>query len=74
MQDVTVDAMPLIEKLRLMEALWDSLCRDAGASQAVPDWHEAVLEQRARQLDLGSEAASDWNEARERIRRRTGLG
>jgi putative addiction module component (TIGR02574 family) len=60
--------MPVSEKLKLMESLWDSLCTQSGSSVELPAWHGAVLEQRLRRLASGDETVSPWNEAKERIR------
>ncbi|OHC66842.1 MAG: hypothetical protein A2040_13340 [Rhodocyclales bacterium GWA2_65_19] len=60
--------MPVSEKLRLMEALWDSLCAQSGENMELPAWHGDVLEQRLRRLASGEESVAPWNEAKERIR------
>jgi len=65
---VDVVAMPVSEKLRLMEALWDSLCAQSGENMELPAWHGDVLEQRLRRLASGEESVAPWNEAKERIR------
>jgi hypothetical protein len=64
-------ALPLAERLRAMEALWESLCRDAGESLPSPAWHDDVLAERARRLAAGEDAASDWNDAKRRLREAT---
>lgn len=64
-------ALPLPERLRAMEALWDSICRDAGDALESPSWHAAVLDERARSLDAGAEPVSDWTEAKRRLRAAT---
>jgi putative addiction module component (TIGR02574 family) len=68
MTPVDVVAMPVSEKLKLMEALWDSLCAQSGANMKFPAWHSDVLEQRLRRLATGAETVAPWNEAKERIR------
>jgi putative addiction module component (TIGR02574 family) len=68
MTTVDVVAMPVSEKLKLMEALWDSLCAQPGGNMKFPAWHDEVLEQRLRRLATGEEAAATWSEAKERIR------
>jgi putative addiction module component (TIGR02574 family) len=61
-------SLPLADRLLAMEALWDSLCREPGASHATPNWHADVLHQRIAALDSGDATATPWNEAKVRIR------
>ena len=61
--------MSVPEKLRMMEALWDDLCR-AEEDIPVPDWHKAVLDERERQVADGRATFVDWEEAKERIANR----
>jgi putative addiction module component (TIGR02574 family) len=68
MTTVDIVAMPVSEKLKLMETLWDSLCAHPGGNMSFPAWHGEVLEQRLRRLASGEEAVATWNEAKERIR------
>ena len=80
---VTADIadLPVAERLKLMEALWDSLCAadsgagsGAGSAVAPPAWHGAVLDERMRLIDSGADAISPWQEAKERIRNQTRAG
>ncbi|HEY2927238.1 addiction module protein, partial [Piscinibacter sp.] len=59
--------LSLAERLRAMEVLWDSLCRD-GATELSPDWHEPVLQQRREEL-LG-QPTSSLDEVEARLRQR----
>lgn len=68
MTTVDVVAMPVAEKLKLMEALWDSLCVQSGIGVTSPAWHGAVLEERLSRLASGTETVAPWREAKERIR------
>jgi putative addiction module component (TIGR02574 family) len=68
MTTIDVLAMPVSEKLKLMETLWDSLCEQSGGNMEFPAWHGEVLEQRLRRLATGEETVAPWNEAKERIR------
>lgn len=61
-------AMPVAEKLKLMETLWDSLCAQSGGSMESPAWHGAVLEERLRRLASGEDTVAPWSEAKARIR------
>lgn len=68
MSDQEVAELPVAEKLRLMESLWDALSQDAaGKAAVVPDWHQPVLDERASRLDQGQEPISDWEEAKQRL-------
>lgn len=55
------------EKLRTMEALWDDLTRDP-ASVPVPDWHREELEKRSVRAESGSDAFSEWEAAKRRLK------
>jgi hypothetical protein len=55
--------LSLAERLRAMEVLWDSLCRD-DAPESNPDWHEAVLQQRREELLSQPTSSLDEVEAR----------
>lgn len=65
-----VAELPLAEKLKLMESLWDSLCAQTNGDVA-PEWHGAVLAERLRRLDSGEETLTPWAQAKERIRAQT---
>ena len=61
--------MTLVEKLQLMEALWDDLCRSE-EELPVPDWQAALLDERERALANGRAAFDDWEAAKARIAKR----
>ncbi|HIP38533.1 MAG TPA: acyl-protein synthetase [Desulfocapsa sulfexigens] len=71
-------AMPLSEytyeqKLDLLETLWDELVRDDKIFES-PDWHEEILKDREQALTSGKIKVSDWEEAKERIKRNASCG
>ncbi|HRH80600.1 MAG TPA: addiction module protein [Thiobacillaceae bacterium] len=68
MTRLELDKLPLQDKLRLMESLWDAICHDATGEPEVPDWHVPLLEARLARLDAGDETMSDWEEAKDRLR------
>lgn len=68
METADLIALPLADRLRAMEALWDSLCRGLASDALVPAWHAEVLSARAKALDAGAEKASSWADAKKRIR------
>ncbi len=65
-----IAAMPVAEKLKLLEALWDSLCAESDHAVPSPAWHAEVLEARLQRLAAGAEPTSTWREAKARIRAR----
>lgn len=68
MTAIDITEMPVAEKLKLMEALWDSLSTRADGSLESPAWHQAELENRLRRLATGEETVTPWQEAKERLR------
>ena len=61
--------MTLEEKLRMMEALWDELCRreeDVPVSQ----WHKDLLDERQRLVQEGKARFVDWETAKQQITER----
>ena len=69
--DVTLplNEMTIAEKLRLMEALWEDLCRHDDEVEP-PAWHLEILRERQRQVAAGEAVYNDWEEAKERLFRR----
>ena len=70
MTTIDIAELPVAEKLRLMEQLWDALHAQA-ESAIVPAWHQNVLAQRLQRLDGGTETVTPWAQAKERIRAQT---
>ncbi len=66
--DIRLSELSLPQKLDLMEALWENLSGDDQALES-PGWHEEILEDREKALASGVAEVSDWEQARERIRR-----
>ncbi|MCD4707953.1 MAG: addiction module protein [Candidatus Sabulitectum sp.] len=56
------------QKLDLLESIRDDLIGDEKKFES-PAWHEAVFKDREEALAAGSVTVSDWEEAKERIRR-----
>ena len=44
--------MSRIERIRTMEALWDSLMEDESGIES-PEWHRDILEDRKRKIESG---------------------
>jgi hypothetical protein len=62
--------MTTIEKLSLMEVLWDDLCRTAHEVPS-PAWHGEILAAREEGLKNGQSRFIDFAEMCERIRKET---
>lgn len=58
--------MPLQEKLLVMEAIWDDICRDE-ENLEVPQWHKEVLDERERLIADGKAQFIEWEEAKKQI-------
>ena len=63
-----IETMTVAEKVRLLEAVWQSLCSHSGDVQS-PEWHREVLEERKRRIENGSSKVSTWAEAKARLLR-----
>lgn len=72
MTHMQITALPLAERIELMESLWDSICHEPIVTQAIPAWHDEVLAERLERLDSGEDPVSPWEEAKVRIRERAG--
>jgi len=51
-----------------METLWAELSRDEKNLES-PAWHKTVLEDRKEAFKTGKVSASDWEQAKKRIRK-----
>ncbi len=49
------------EKLRLVEALWDSIATDP-ENVPLPEHHKSVLDERLKTLDEDTEKGEPWDE------------
>ena len=63
---ISLENLSLAEKVRLLEQVWDDLCRETGDVRS-PQWHQAVLEERTRRLAAGTATVSSWTDAKERL-------
>ena len=66
---IDLKQMSLPDKLSLMEALWDELCRRE-EDVPVSDWHKQILDEREQQIKEGKATFGEWEGAKERIRKR----
>jgi hypothetical protein len=62
-----LEQMTTAEKLQVLEAVWEDLCRAPGNVPS-PAWHEELLRGREERLRDGTARMVDWPEAKEKIR------
>ncbi len=70
MTAIDIAEMPVSEKLKLMEALWDSLCIRQDGGFESPAWHEQALKAAEGDLAAGTARFVDWADAKEQLRGR----
>ncbi len=61
--------MSRVQKLRAMEEIWVDLSRDEDRYES-PAWHKEALQEAERAVASGKAKFSDWEEAKERLRRK----
>lgn len=61
-----IDQMTQDEKLRTLEALWDSLWPTQETVPS-PEWHGTVLKERGEGVAVGRAKFSDWDAAKKRL-------
>lgn len=59
-----IRALPVAERLRLIEELWDSLDAEQADALPTPDWHEAELDKRLDALDRDPSSGRPWDEVK----------
>jgi len=62
-----LDKMTRLDKLAVMERLWDDLCRDPDSIPS-PSWHKDILETREQEITEGTAKFSSFDTAKERIK------
>jgi len=65
--DLNLSTFTLAQKLQLLETLWDDICREGNLDS--PEWHDSVLKDRQKAYDEGRITASDWQQAKKRIKK-----
>jgi hypothetical protein len=65
-----LDKMTSLDKIAVMEKLWDDLCRNP-ESISSPEWHGEVLQAREREIKEGKAKFAAFDRAKERIRNKT---
>jgi putative addiction module component (TIGR02574 family) len=64
---VDLNALPVADRLKLIEDLWDSIEAAASDPLPLPDWHRNEIDRRLDALDAGASIGAPWSEVRGRI-------
>jgi putative addiction module component (TIGR02574 family) len=67
--DLSLAQLSFEQKLNLMETLWADLTRDEKKFKS-PAWHENVLKDREEAYAAGKITVSDWEQAKQRIKKK----
>jgi putative addiction module component (TIGR02574 family) len=62
-----IDKLSVAERLRVMEQLWEGLCRDARQVSS-PEWHREVLADRKARAERGDAKFLTLSQLRSRLR------
>jgi putative addiction module component (TIGR02574 family) len=62
-----LDKMTSLDKIAVIEKLWDDLCRDPETIPS-PTWHKDVLEAREKEINQGRAKFTSFDRAKEKIR------
>jgi len=52
MNNIIIKKMDILERLRTMEELWDSILYE-GSEIKTPEWHREIVEERKRKMKNG---------------------
>ena len=58
--------LPLAEKLRIMEAIWEDL-RVQTEGVPMPQWHRDLLDERRKAVQQGREELLDWDSIKDSL-------
>jgi len=61
MKELEISNMSIAERLKTMEALWDSLVHEDTEIES-PDWHNDVLKERRKAIENGTAKIISLNE------------
>ena len=62
-----LDKMSKLDKIAIMERLWEDLCRDPESIPS-PEWHKDILEAREREVSEGKAKFTPFGRPKKRIR------
>lgn len=71
MTTIDLKQMSREEKLKVMHLLWEDLTKDEQAVES-PEWHAEVLRETEERVRSGVERVHDWDEAKVKLRGRSG--
>jgi len=63
----TIHELPKIEKIKVMEFLWDDITVEE-KSYASPKWHKEALRETEKNVSEGKEKFIDWSKAKQLLR------
>jgi len=66
-KSITIDNLSTIEKIELMEKLWDDL--SSSPDYAPPRWHGEELARRKTAVKEGKVTYTEWDKAKKEIRK-----
>ena len=64
---IPLNTMTVPEKLRVLEDIWDDLCREEDAIPS-PEWHGDVLQTREQRIHAGETRFVELDEAKRLVR------
>jgi putative addiction module component (TIGR02574 family) len=67
---ITIENLSTGEKIELMEKLWDDL--SSSPDYAPPEWHGEELSRRKNAVKEGKVTYTEWDKAKEEIRKMLG--
>jgi putative addiction module component (TIGR02574 family) len=59
-----LNARPVADRLKLIEALWDSIEAETSDPLPFPDWRRSEIDRRLDSLDAGSSVGTVWAEVK----------
>ncbi len=60
-------ALPVEEKLNIIEQLWDSLTPPEREGLPVPAWHRDELEKRQTDIDMNPDLSVAWDDVKRQL-------
>lgn len=67
--ELPIKDLTFAQNLDLMETLWADMIGNEKNLES-PAWHETILNEREATFNTGNITASDWAEAKERIKKK----
>lgn len=69
LQSLGIDRLPIEDRLRLVEEIWDSIAADATPTD-IPEWHLAEIDRRLAEEETDPQPGIPWEEAYARLKKR----